>query len=620
MSSIGKYQLAPIKGTDLFPDTIQAPPIVRASVQYQTENNEPIAPELIEDYARNIMTQNVGLMSHFVLSQRQNFRAGVAEVTQTQKYYPEFNLSYSNIQGKHEIIRVDMRMNIRRRPLEDEIRRKDPDEVVLLILYETDKIATIPMAQLSSLGRSTASRRRLRRPRWSNFPHVVNQLRFTDQYSVVSSEIGLTGEQISETMGSLFVVHDDASLTLRHDGSAGQAHKVMNGSGNTIYAGTQIFSYSTRYGFRFEGSNGSEYPDALDAGGKPYINEPDEQAGSGSGTGRQYSCSIGSWSVNHNAVSISVVDGKRTESSVPINTEGTFYTLTFSYTQSSELCGDVYATPVTNATTAGGIIYEISAQFDGIPLGAYTWTSESTTDTENWYILATIYYYGPITVSVEGSVVGQSTGGELTVQVGSKGGAPAVSDPVMYEPLDCASAVSVFDICAGGQGFGNPGSLEAAEECAQQVIANASTYFCGRCELGYSQEIQGSGSITNTFTTWTPHGAIGRGGIYNFPYAVRGVKFVWIQYGNELSRTIYTPYGNFTLGPRDQFEGAWNIANGQHLMQAFTITREGGGDEFYVYLDGRRVDSILTSLLKTSPNSLNAAFMDIHLSKVREFT
>jgi hypothetical protein len=111
-------------------------------------------------------------------------------------------------------------------------------------------------------------------------------------------------------------------------------------------------------------------------------------------------------------------------------------------------------------------------------------------------------------------------------------------------------------------------------------------------------------------------GELGSAGMINELPALEGQKYYEIYF--RPITTTYTPYGTFTQELGDfsgGLSGFWNLANGYHVLQAYTW----GENEMYIYLDAQRIDATLAGLIGTTPMSINAIFMDIHLSKVLEF-
>lgn len=615
MSEIGKFQLPPIKGTDVFPSTMQAPPIVRMSVEYPVDPDRPFRPEVLEDYARTVLANNLGQIEHFVLAQRQNYLAGIVEFTKTSRSFDDFDISYSNNQNRHEIISLKVRVPIRRKGGEE----LEQDQLMLLVLHDGNKLTAIPMGTLSTGNLKAAYSHECKNSFWGDYQYFVNQLPLGKNYSVIASEFNFQRRRINYIGSSLTVVTKDPKSVFRAQIDLPESSPFpMNGSNDTFYLYKVSVDYDslnhtlTKSGMTTDGSavsaDGSWSKDELQT--TLYVN------------------------------SIAMSGGKTTVRSIPLGKTETNVSRTktttnyiFTSTDTGSRCGilnTVTVMPETRTESASGPIIT-SRSFDGISLGSLTVTQKThTQNSAPMYIVTHTWTYGafpvtgfhPLTGQIGGGTGDGAQVGPIFTGGGSVTSSAATSDPSSgsetFSPpnfalnpaaIGCGIVVSPFDYAAGGPWNISSESVDAA-------VARIAAEHAGDCTTcnPISHTWSSSGGYTDSVTESYPEidGFIGYGERFLIPYAVDDALYYGITTapGNG---TVHTPYGQTGY----DMDGYFNVHNGKHLIQGFTFDRHfsGGGQDF-IMLDGDDITSALSDACETGSRSINAIFMDIPLSKI----
>lgn len=619
MSNIGKFQLPPIKGTEVFPATMQSPPIVRATVKFTTDPREPYNPEVLSDYVKDVLSEHSARLGHFVQTQRQNYNAGVVEFAKTKRSFPEFEVSYSNNQNRHEIVYVTLNVDIHRTGG----KLKKLDQMMLLVLHDGSKLSAIPMSALGTGNFDIAYRHECRGSFWGNDFFRVNQLRLGEKYSVIASELSLAEKQIVYTGGSAIIATDsfENSLQAYCDLQRGEV-TPMNGSGDKIYLPDTTLTYDPLNDTL--SASGGDSGDAVSKSGE--WSEYDWRTSSGS-VETQY---VNSVAQSGGAVTVRPVNTVYSYTSVRYGYELTH--INFVSTDTGASCGvinTVTATPetISRYDTARPVS---SATFDGISLGSISWGNKTETETfGSGYIITQVDTYGPFPVTGQHPTTGQIGGGQGDGQFFGPiwtGGGSVTRQYTSADPIDssetfgppdfkfdlwdvgmCGIFVSAFDYAAGGPWNISSASVDAA-------VARIAAEHAGDCVTcnATSRTRSASGGFTNTIsrTTLESSGDIGSGNVIGFPYAVDDRIYYTIYRGQ--SSTVYSPYGQ----TGEYFRGGfWNVSNGEHLIQSFWFN----DTELFVMLDERDIASDLATACRTSIGALNAVFMDIPLSKIVEF-
>lgn len=231
MSSIVKFQLPPIKGTEVFPETIKSPPVIHASVDFLVDVEDPVAPEVLEDRAKNTLAENVGVISHFVHSQRQNFNFGIADYAKASRSYPGFDVSYTNIQNRQEIVTLKMYIDVRR---QKRLEEEGEDELCVVVFHDGNQISYAPMTELNNpVG--TATRQILNQSNWGSDIIKTSQLKFSSDYSAIYSVFnGLTTGTI--VAGTSFAITSswlvDERLTVS---DTRVEYPILSGNANRVF-------------------------------------------------------------------------------------------------------------------------------------------------------------------------------------------------------------------------------------------------------------------------------------------------------------------------------------------------------------------------------------------------
>lgn len=607
MSRIGIFQLPPIKGTDLFPEAIQAPPVVKASVEYIVDPKQPYNPEVLSDYAKNVLADNIGTLGHFLRSQRQNYNAGITDVARTSRSYPEFDVSYANIQNRHEIITVKLRVDVRR--FGEKV--TEQDQMMLLVLHDGNRLTAIPMASISAP--AGGYRKTCGRSDWGNDRYVVNQLRLGDTYSVVFSEVSLLNQRCTLTFGSIFILTDEYEPSLQagidelwDDG------RSMNGSGGSIYTNSATYFYD---GISVTQTGEANRGGAIGSGGESYEDTSDTGEGSSS-SGNFYVCSL-STGDDRGARPATIRHGSWTVSSSPVtaSAQNTIYIFEGGGGGGGwGSCRDGEPITVTPRTESlSDTRANVSVTWDGLDLGTVTATAEIVTNK------------GEPTYVYTWKVSGRSVGIRWyhfnpPLGDGASGFIPGVSGSYTFMTtgmidLNFSMTSQDFACLYGapvvGQPWTNIADTDETIDAEAQRQAELSAQAACACDLSGSLEnTQGPYIDSIQRIEWKYSGKTGWGGALGYPYAVDDRMYYYIIQGS--SRTTYTPYGN-AYTTHGVLEGWLNVTNGQHLIQGYEID-----GQTYIVLDGADYGGTLAGACGTDVSSINAVFMDVPLSKIIE--
>lgn len=603
MSSYNRFQLPPIKGTEIFPETIKTPPVVHASVEFIVDPDEAYNPEVLEDRAKAALAENSAQLGHFVQSQRQNFGAGISDYAKTSRSYPTFDVSYMNLQNRHEIITVNLRVDVRRQGAAAE--EQEDDELMLLVLHDGNRLSAIPMSQLQSKNFDPSYTAVCDQSFWGNWKFTVNQLRLGDDYSAIASDIWLHEDTISSEFGAVMIATDDTEKSLNAYALDVYNQYPMNGSGGTIYLPDATLFYDGQQLTRSGGDAGS----AVSADGSwstvesdvvDYVNSVATDGGAV--TVRSIPISY-TTSTATNSIQTNYWDFKASEGSTEGCDMGPFVTSATQKSMSSEQSFE----------------FRSGGSYDGIDLGSRSAVAEVTPLTFGTVYIVTVTktYANSFAVVVRHWKPPRGDGAQYTIPCG--GGvsiyqymsrtpdnwSESPSQIPADEGLFCSVVVSGTDLCTGGYWFSTDGSIDA---CAQDFAGNN---HCAACTLTNMTVSSGAGyTSTGTRVEQKLVGKVGGGAAYNFPYAVDDKIFYRIVYDGE--GTSHTPYGQ--SGGASDFIGYFNVSNGQHLIQGFTL-----GEQAYTMLDGDDVGAGLAAAVGSDVSSINAIFMDIPLSKIKQF-
>lgn len=629
MSEIGKFQLPPIRGTDVFPETMQSPPIVHMSVEYRTDPDRAYRPEVLEDYAKQAFAQHAPVISNYVLSQRQNYNAGVVPYMKHSQSHPEYDVSYSNNQGLHEIVTVNLRVDIAR--FEEE-KKKEEDPLMLMILHDGNTVSAIPMSALNNLGTAMPVSHICEQSFWggSEEPYMVTQVRVADHYSAICSELDISQDQVVVAMCAVTVQHDVADLSLKSSAFTEDYPHVFNGSGNLFYTSKQNFSYDPDYGISVCGGD-SKGGSAVDANGRRYQGEFSELDWTfynltfKTGSSRKASPAVVTSSEMH-------------------ATKGT-YEETISYSGSQAItnytpltsgqCGsmsNVTMMPVSNEKSKS-YSYIKSATFKGVSLGTATLETETkvTPNPPTDYIATVTFTHIPLPVygvhppppKGDYASVGpvMSGSGTRTAEFVSGPDTYARSyDTTYYAPtIGCGVTITYLDIAAGGL-FGS--SNESVDGAMASLAA--STQCSGLC---ISMEVKtvrgpvGGGATTETKVKIT-NGTDGANA-YVIPYGIDG-QIYWSRQPSKGPMTYYLASGKSrTVSNSFGLAGYFNLSNGEHILQMYAIptgtNNNNAARNYTLEIDKTDVGSQLAALIGTSLGNINAIFMDIHMSKIEKF-
>lgn len=595
MSSYNKFQLPPIKGTEVFPETIKSPPVVHASVEYLVDDENPVAPEVLEDRAKNLLTANGGTLGHFVQSQRQNYGSGITDFVKTTRSYPDFDVAYMNIQGRHEIITIHLRVDVRRHRLEEE--EKEEDEMMLLVLHDGNRISAVPMARFAEQIFSPTYTHVCEQSFWGNNPVRVNQLRLGSDYSVIASELWLGKSRIEFVFGAVMIATDDFDKSLEAYNFTFEI-AVMNGSNGTIYLPFKQMTYdgTTLSSTRGEGG------DAVSASGEWMTNTRDTL----------YTLNI---TPKNAAVSVREVPIGVTTDAYYNTSESRVWRAITEGTGVTSGCGSYYTVTMDpiDRSLSGRVEYPSSGYFDDINLGNITAVPKTATQVLDRLYVGTYKgtYGNNFMIHVQHKQPPKGDGGSYTIPAGAgtitfqyvttTPGNKTVTPPP--SPF-CSTVVGELDLCAGGWFNSTDASIDG---CAQDLAGKLGCTYCALISSEYSTGAAYESYVKST--THTLEGAISDAELIPFPYAVNDKLYYMIL--NGPSKTITTAYRQ---SGSDSFTGFLNVSNGQYLIQGFDLDGQR-----YIMLDSVDIGANLAAALETSVSSINAIYMDIPRSKIEQF-
>jgi hypothetical protein len=147
--SYKSFQLPTQKGTDLWPTTIQPPQSVKVQVILPPGEWGHLDGQAAETVGQRMLNDFQNPIRYFTQSQRHNYSLGVTALSNTEFAIPGLHIMYQNLYGMEEV-----RINLYPSP---EMLKKKEDELCLLVLYESNKIAAILMKDLPKEGETPTS-------------------------------------------------------------------------------------------------------------------------------------------------------------------------------------------------------------------------------------------------------------------------------------------------------------------------------------------------------------------------------------------------------------------------------------------------------------------------------
>jgi hypothetical protein len=529
------------------------------------DNENPVAPEVLEDRAKNLLTANGGTLGHFVQSQRQNYGNGITDFVKTTRSYPDFDVAYMNIQGRHEIITINLRVDVRRHGVVEEEKQ---DELCVAVFHDGNQVSYAPMSELDN-PTGNASRRILNQSNWGTDILPTCQLNrgiYSPLANLSSGKIFLSD--------NYFVTTSELNSEIMTNGliSRGE-YPIMNCRSGTVWVASATVNFDDDGGIisyfdeQIEIINGKEAPAfAIDGSGSRY--------GFITNASRVWDSF---WRSDYNFDIDSL------------------FSRVIPYAGYSE--EDVALSGQDNSVLVPGVYF-----------------TDDRRSSANWY------YHKDRSSVIQRTMTSQTYGvGErISLDPGfawvvSGGGSSSYSGPIPF----CNYTNGVLDLdfvlfSETGESF--TAIYDEFETATPINLASTTVYlthtYGARTESStYTKSNTGAENPARFYTF----------GHLFFPYAVDGMNYYATGSNNFLDSdfdpaysTLVTPYGQVQLSqPAYKGYRGWaHVSNAKHLLQGFEC--EGLR---YLYLDRGKI----TSLLGVPVESIQTVLFDIPRSKIEQF-
>jgi hypothetical protein len=136
-----KFELPVRRGTDLFPNVMHAPPVVRTVVHLRRKSYNTANFNKLITVAEELLQTQLGVILNFCNSQRLNHNAGIVDFTAKRREIRFGVIEYTHLNGVETVV-----LHLYPEAVEDE----DEDERCLLVAYDGWKLAAIPMSRLDA--------------------------------------------------------------------------------------------------------------------------------------------------------------------------------------------------------------------------------------------------------------------------------------------------------------------------------------------------------------------------------------------------------------------------------------------------------------------------------------
>lgn len=697
------FQLPPQIAGELFPTTMQAPAIERTEVfvdrrlhdrfienaRAADATGQPLVsgsetdPEgvwqaLITALAEVSVRRHGPDIQGFVQAQRQNATLSIGEVFRKRLSLQDFEMDYSRAHGTETIaIRVTVHPDVRTTttPKKQPEEKPPTEDLCLLVLYEGDKLAAIPMGALKHPEQPWSASYRIHypAPRWADVRLRTCQMRVSKKYEYVYWPFTVTDGRLTQNsvhyvglVNGMDTLSRCVASSLRYDFSP-----IMNGDENNIY--TPLDRYKLTAAKIYRDDDGRNVAPAIVSDDHYTFNS--SLRGSRSlphciGTDGAYYFSPG---IVSNLVTLGVWDG--------------VWNKALPEDMALQIADDYYF-PVDGvaklSTIFYGVDYGAGHQIvkEGCTAGP---TSTVLWETDAWYLLwdysvsPANYGGGIYFLIVDRTPVSTPTPVTYSVWTAEfdslvhSGASVLTQEPVVKAearlglPVCCVTQLDGLDV--------TPVVARDAVSYAAHDMTTPALYGISSSIMHYPPDIPlGSISVPYnphntrvTFETGVQDLTTDRRdwSIVSFPYG-RGSSIFWIEQdpnSDNGAGVAHTPYGDFpfdvdpswgvsgstfpssyssqsawfslfkiwpaTAGYTDvthypveilPFNGWLQISNGRHMIQAFTVTDNVGGWDVYIFCDDVDVADNLATLLGTTPDRINTMIMDVPLERIKQFT
>lgn len=591
-----KFELPAIKGTELWPKQIQAPANVRIGFEFPARFASA-SKSYLENLAQRLMDQRAGTISHYIQAQRRNYHLGVTEVAATHREIDGLFMAYNNIQGVHET--VDLKFTVSEEQIaqietqpqfQNKLHEHELEQLFMVVFYEGNQVAAIPMSALKSNSFAPRYRRRLQNSLESKYGEIRNyiktmQLKINKQHSVIYSELsGLTTSQISRS--ETYVLTSNALLgEATTDSPTVYEYPILDYTGNTISVSLGAASIDERG--RIHYTPGSVMKSLDGATGYPAY------------------AVVGS--ERHYAAEISVTEFMAFSGVFCVACDG-FTEFSAPSTMPDEYPKEVF--PPDKSQIAGDNIYStLYSDVDelipaGIPSGSW------------WLDQRSSYEIECINGSWQHKEFYESSTWGIVSDGSHSFGVPVASyqainkidylittlTPVNYAYHSDNNDGWLWSASASyGPFSGSSGGSQAAPIGGGDVYLNGGVNY-SFAHFPFPPAVNGrlwAAMMTVTYP----------GGLVEWRLSPTTVQ-ITTPYGDFSGSGLFTDTGTM-VGP---FHGWLHVSNGEHYLQGFKMAKQK-----YLYLDGHSVGGQLAGALKTSLDSIQTVLFDIPLKAFNKF-
>lgn len=627
MSNPIKFGLPAVKGTELWPQQIQAPPVLRVSGvytgrssitayrqndasytvldnnygirQYQSSRVVQIKVDnsLIQRAADARLTAESALISNFALSQRRNFSLSPNNFSSTFRDYGNIKLHYTSINNLFEIITAEVAINEQdivntaMSESDHKIKQEPGDDTLMCVVFSNGGVITYTRMDdlIDNAENARGEERTLNESEWGSKIIPTCQVMIGPKFSAIYSQMqGF--ESGSMSYGDRYSITSCKLLEEREvESSPGSGiAPILNGSGMTAYVGGATINFNddgsinsfSKVDYDKDESDNLMAPWAISPGGDRYsAAQMFGTASVNTGVGV-----LTSYSENNGGDdSISEYSGFfRHDPNRTVPGDDAFY-----YRNGSK----VSVTPEGGATAQGWNDPPGSNPF-------YSWANYAANESITINVPAMVQNGAQCEIgsyTFTNSYSYTAEGSQFLT------GLNPIA-PVVYITVTSSSETYNDSVSFDGESF--------SESVSYQGWTGTKPYLDDAPVVPWPDQM--------FHRLW----------LIPFPYNLPG-RPCWKQVTQFLSTftgspldsfkvTYITPYGDSITVPVygvdiGGFVGWLNISNADHVLQAFALQKNG--DKRYMYLNGRKI----SSLLGVSVGAIQTVLFDVPLRRLNEF-
>ena len=269
-NNFAKFELPAIRGSELWPDAIRSPVVVRAALNYAaTGDNAAQAADVLTSYFHEVVDNHTPEILNFLVTQRQNYQNGIVDFASTVRNLGPITLHYTNMQSRMEVLKIEgdvseekfaelaekfaprsegyeeREPSLYEPPEEEERKYPRADELLIVILHGGNKVSYAPMTALNDTA-GVATRRTMRNSNWGTEIIRTCQISIGNDFGAIYSELtGITNRRFSR--GTKYYITSSQLYEDRITESypAAGIAPILNGSNMTAYVGSADVRFST---------------------------------------------------------------------------------------------------------------------------------------------------------------------------------------------------------------------------------------------------------------------------------------------------------------------------------------------------------------------------------------